>query len=169
MINRVASVGLALCCLALVPAGAAAQPGAEQKKLDALVGQWRIEIDVKPTATTAAGKASGTESCEWFADLHVVCRAEASGAGGVYRSMRTFSYLPATRRYVSYSIDSLGYAVLTAGQVAGTTWTFSSEGSGFNVRSVLKTTKDAYTATSEYAGRDGKWTAASVVTATRAR
>jgi hypothetical protein len=62
MISRVASVGLALCCLALVPAGAAAQPGAEQKKLDALVGQWRIEIDVKPTATTAAGKASGTEN-----------------------------------------------------------------------------------------------------------
>jgi hypothetical protein len=167
MIRRLACV--AAFFLACVPAAAVAQPGPEHKKLDALVGKWRIDIDIKATATTAAGKASGSEDCEWFANLHVVCRAEATGAAGVYRSMRTLSYVPGTKHYASYSIDSLGYAVLTLGQVAGATWTFSSQASGFNVRSVIKTSRDAYTATSEYAGGDGKWTAASVVTATRAK
>ena len=164
---RLASAAAAAVCLALAPALAGAQPGPEHRKLEALVGKWRVEIDVKATATTPEGKASGTEDCEWFANLHVVCRAEATGAAGVYRSMRTLSYVPATRKYASYSIDSLGYAVLTFGQLAGSTWTFASEATGFKVRSVIKTTRDGYTAASEYAGADGKWTTASLVTGTR--
>jgi hypothetical protein len=166
MIRRLA---VAACLLAFVPAPSSAQPGPEQKKLDAFVGRWRIELDVKATATTAAGKASGTEDCEWFANQHVVCRSEATGAAGLYRSMRTLSYVPAGKSYASYTIDSLGYAVLTFGQAVNNTWTFSSEATGFKVRSVVKLTKDGYTATSEYAGADGKWTTASVVTATRAK
>jgi hypothetical protein len=166
---RLASAAIALVCLALLPSVAAAQPGPEHKKLDALVGRWRVDVDVKATATTPAAKASGTEDCEWFANLHVVCKSEATGAAGLYRSMRTLSYVPAAKQYASYSIDSLGYAVLTLGQVAGTTWTFTSEVGGYKLRSVIKTTKDGYTATADYAGPDGKWTTTSVVTATRAK
>ncbi len=169
MIRRFARAAAAACLLALVPAVAAAQPGPDQKKLDAFVGRWRIDLDVKATATTAAGKASGTEDCEWFANLHVVCRTEATGAAGLYRLMRTLSYVPAGKTYASYTIDSLGYAVLTFGQNVAGTWTFSSEAMGFKVRSVVKQTRDGYTATSEFAGADGKWTTASVVTATRAK
>jgi hypothetical protein len=169
MSHRFVVVATALCCLALAPSAAVAQPGPEHKKLDALVGRWRVDVDVKATATTPAAKASGAEDCEWFANLHVVCKSEATGAAGLYRSMRTLSYVPATKQYASYSIDSLGYAVLTLGQVAGSTWTFSSEIGGYKLRSVIKTTKDGYTATADYAGPDGKWTTTSVVTATRAK
>jgi Protein of unknown function (DUF1579) len=169
MMRPLASALAVAAWLVLVPAVGVAQPGPEHKKLDAFVGRWRIDLDVKATATTTVGKASGTEDCEWFANLHVVCRTEATGAGGLYRSMRTLSYVPMTKSYASYTIDSLGYAVLTFGRAVGGTWTFSSEGTGFNVRSVVKQTKDGYTATSEYAGADGKWTTASVVTATRAK
>jgi len=169
MTRRFASAAVAACLLALVPAVAAAQPRPEQKKLDPFVGRWRIDLDVKATAATATGKASGTEDCEWFADLHVVCRSEASGAAGLYRSMRTLSYVPARRSYASYTVDSLGYAVLAFGQPVGNTWTFGSDATGFQVRSVVKLTKDGYTATSEYADNNGKWITASVVTATRAK
>jgi hypothetical protein len=169
MIRHLASAALAVCLLALVPAASHAQPGPEQKKLEPFVGRWKIALDVKATATTPASKASGTEDCEWFANLHVVCRTEATGAAGLYRSMRTLSYVPATKGYASYTIDSLGYAILTLGQAAGSTWTFSSEGTGYKVRSVVKLTKDGYTSTADYAGADGKWTTASVVTGTRAK
>jgi len=166
---NLASAAVAVCLLALVPAAAMAQPGPDQKKLEPFVGRWKVDLDVKATATTPAGKASGTEDCEWFANLHVVCRSEATGAAGLYRSMRTLSYVPATKSYASYTIDSLGYAVLTFGQAAGSTWTFSSDTVGFKARSVVRLTKDGYTATSEYAGADGKWTTASVVTGSRAK
>src|SRR5688500_7253824 len=169
MMRHLASATLAACLFALVPATAAAQPGPEVKKLEPFVGRWRIALDVKATATTTAGKASGTEDCEWFANLHVVCRSEATGAAGLYRSMRTLSYAPTVQSYASYTVDSLGYAVLTFGKAVGSTWTFSSEATGFKVRSVIKQTKDGYTATSEYAGPDGKWITATVVTATRAK
>jgi hypothetical protein len=169
MPRRISALVIACCCLALVPAAAVAQPGPEVKKLEPFVGRWRIALDVKATATTTAGKASGTEDCEWFANLHVVCRSEATGAAGLYRSMRTLSYAPTVQSYASYTVDSLGYAVLTFGKAVGSTWTFSSEATGFKVRSVIKQTKDGYTATSEYAGPDGKWITATVVTATRAK
>jgi len=169
MMRHLASAAIAACLFALVPATSHAQPGPEQKKLEPFVGRWKIDLDVKATATTPASKASGTEDCEWFANLHVVCRTEATGAAGLYRSMRTLSYVPATKAYASYTIDSLGYAVLTFGQASGSAWTFSTEAAGYKVRSVVKLSKDGYTATSEYAGADGKWTTASVVTGTRAK
>jgi hypothetical protein len=168
MMRHLTAVAVAASLLALVPA-ASAQPGPEQKKLEPFVGRWKIDLDVKATATTPASKASGTEDCEWFANLHVVCRTEATGAAGLYRSMRTLSYVPAMKGYASYTIDSLGYAVLTFGQASGSAWTFSTEAAGYKVRSVIKLTKDGYTATSEYAGADGKWTTGSVVTGTRAK
>jgi hypothetical protein len=155
--------------LAGLPFAAQAQPGPEHKKLDYLVGKWRVEIDVKAAGTMPASKASGTEECEWFANLHVVCRAEATGAAGLYKSMRTISYVPALKQYASYSVDSLGYAVLTLGQIAGSTWTFSSEVGGYKMRSVIKTGKDDYTATAEYAGADGKWVTSSTIKGTRAK
>jgi hypothetical protein len=169
MNRRFAAIVAACCSLTLMPALAGAQPGPEQKKLEALVGRWRVDVDVKATATTPAAKASGTEDCEWFANLHVVCKSDATGAAGNYRSMRTLSYVPAAKQYASYSIDSLGYAVLTLGQVAGSNWTFTSEVGGYKLRSVIKTSKDGYTATADYAGPDGKWTTTSVITATRAK
>jgi hypothetical protein len=155
--------------LAGLPLAASAQPGPEHKKLDYLVGKWSVELEIKATGTTPASKASGTEECEWFANLHIVCRSEATGAAGLYKSMRTISYVPALKQYASYSIDSLGYAVLTMGTISGSTWTFNSDIGGYKMRSVIATKNNAYTATSEYAGADGKWVPTSVLKATRAK
>lgn len=160
---------LAALLLACVPLTAAAQPGPEHKKLNGLVGKWRVEMETKATGSTPASQASGSEDCEWFANLHVVCRAEATGAAGLYKSMRTISYVPALKQYSSYSVDSLGYAVLTLGQVSGSTWTFTSEAGGYKIRSVTKTSDNNYTSTVEYAGADGKWTPSMTIKATRAK
>jgi hypothetical protein len=162
-------VSLFAFCLIVFAVPAAAQPGPEHKKLDALVGRWNVDIDVKATATTPASKASGSETCEWFANLHVVCRAEATGAAGLYKSMRIISWVPALKQYTSYTVDSLGYASLTAGTAAGSTWTFATELAGYKLRTTVKTSANGYTSSSEYAGADGKWVTSATVTGTRAK
>ncbi len=63
------------------------------------MGKWRLDVDIKATATTQAIEASGTEDCELFANMHLVCKADA----GAYRSMRTLSDIPGLKQYGSYS------------------------------------------------------------------
>jgi hypothetical protein len=157
LIARV-SLGIAAVMTSFVCAETAhAQPSPEQKKLEYFVGKWKADVDIKATAAAPASKASGTEDCEWFANLHVVCKAESTGAAGNYRTMRILSYVPALKSYSQYAVDSFGYAVLSVGQLQGDTWTFTTELPGMKLRSVMKTTRDGYTTTSEYAGADGKF------------
>ena len=144
-------------------------PGPEQRKLEYFVGKWRLEVDIKASAGSPAAKASGTEDREWFANTHVVCRNESTSPAGLYKSMRVISYVPALKQYAVYTVDSIGYAVLTLGQVQGTTWTFTSEYAGAKTRYTMKTAKDNYTAVAEYAGADGKWTTISTGNSMRAK
>jgi hypothetical protein len=134
-----------------------AQSGPEQKKLEYFVGKWKTEVDLKASAGSPGGKAAGTEDCEWFANLHVVCRAESTGAAGVYRTMRTVSWVPGLKSYSQYAVDSLGYAVLSIGQLKGDTWTFTTELPGMKLRTTMKTSASGYATTTEYAGADGKF------------
>lgn len=158
MIRSIASVSLGVVVLTFACAESAhAQPSPEQKKLEYFVGKWKTDVDIKATAAAPASKASGTEDCEWFANLHIVCKAESTTAAGNYRTMRVLSYVPALKAYSQYSVDSLGYAVLSVGQLQGSTWTFTTELPGMKLRSIMKTGGDGYSSTSEYAGADGKF------------
>ena len=143
-----------LGALLLVSPALLAQPTPEQKKLDAMVGKWQTEIEFKGATPS---KASGTEDCEWFSNLHVVCRSELTGPAGLYRSMRIVSWVPAMKQYAVYTVDSIGYAALTMGTNSGNTWTFSSAGQGWKTRMTMKMSGNDYTSTAEYAGADGKW------------
>ncbi len=152
-----------------LPAAANAQPGPEHKKLDYLVGKWKVELEIKASGTTPASKASGTEECEWFANLHIVCRGEATGAAGHAKNMRTISWCrrsSSTRR-----IRSTASATPCSpwALISGCNWTFNSDIGGYKMRSVMATKKDNYTATAEYAGADGKWVPTSTIKATRAK
>lgn len=146
-----------------------AQPGPEVKKLAYFVGKWQTEIEIKPTPSSAGGKASGTEECEWFANLHVVCRTDTTGAAGSYRGMRVISYIPLLKQYAQYSVDSIGYAVLAMGQVQGDNWTFITDLGSAKVRTTTKGTSASYTTTSEYAGTDGKFVTTATGKSTRAK
>jgi hypothetical protein len=158
MFRSIASVSLGVAVLTIACAQTAhAQPSPEQKKLEYFVGKWKTDVDVKATAAAPASKAAGTEDCEWFANLHIVCKAESTGAAGNYRTMRIISYVPALKAYSQYAVDSVGYAVLSVGQVQGNTWTFTTELPGMKLRSIVKSAADGYATTSEYAGADGKF------------
>ena len=146
-----------------------AQTTPERKKLDAMVGTWRIDVDLKATPLSAPAKASGTEECQWFADRHVVCRGEAKGPAGTYSQMRTLSYIPAQKQYALYTIDSLGTALIAYGQVSGDTWTFTTMQSPLSIRVTLKMAAASYTALAEFAGPDGKFLPLSEIRGTRTK
>jgi hypothetical protein len=148
---------------------AAAQTSPDQKRLEVLVGEWRIDVDQKATPLAPATKASGTRDCQWFANRHVVCRSEAKGPAGTYSQMQTLSYVPARKQYVAYTIDSLGSALAAYGQVNGDTWTFTTDQPAFNIRLTLKIAASSFTALAEFAGADGKYLPLSEVKATRAK
>lgn len=148
---------------------ASAQPGPEHQKLTYWNGKWTVESELKPSGTFAGGKLSGTEECETFSNLHVVCRAELTGPTGLYRSMRTISYVAAMKQYAQYTIDSLGYASFAMGTLQGSTWTFTTDIAGAKIRSVMKTSGGNYTTTSEYAGADGKFVTTATSKSTRAK
>lgn len=150
--------------LVVLSSAVLAQPSPEQKKLGVMVGKWQTEIDFKGASPS---KASGTEDCEWFSNLHVVCRSELTGPAGLYRTMRIISYVPAMKQYAVYTIDSLGYAALTMGTNAGSTWTFTSSGQGWQTRLVMKMSANAYTSVADYAGADGKWVTTATSQSTR--
>ena len=160
---------LILAALLVLPCTAAAQGSPEQKRLDAMVGRWRVDVDLKATPLSQATKATGTEECEWFAGRHVVCRSEAKGPAGSYSQMRTFSYVAARKEYALYAVDSLGSALLAHGQVSGDTWTFTTNQPAFNIRLTLKTAAAGYTAVAEFTGLDGKYLPLSEVKGTRAK
>jgi hypothetical protein len=151
-----------------VPCAAAAQAAPDYKKLEPMVGRWKIEVDLKATPISQATKATGTEECEWFASRHVVCRSEAKGTTGTYSQMRTLSYIPAQKQFAVYTIDSLGTVLNAAGQVSGDTWTFESQ-SGLKIRLTLKIAAASYTALVEFSGGDGKYLPLSEVRGTRVK
>ena len=159
---------LVLAAVLVLPCTAAAQGSPDLKKLDAMAGRWRVDVDLKATPLSQAAKASGTEDCEWFADRHVVCRSEAKGTTGTYAQMRTLSYIPAQRQFAAYTIDSLGTSVIAYGQVSGDTWTFASQ-APLSIRLTLKIAPASYTALVELAGPDGKYLALSEVRGTRVK
>jgi hypothetical protein len=167
MAPRIAFIIVA--ALLALPGPSAAQSATDYKRLEPMVGQWRIDVDLKATPISQATKASGTEQCEWFANRHVVCRSDAKGTTGTYAQMRTLSYIPAQRQFAAYTVDSLGTSVIAYGQVAGDTWTFNTSQSALNIRLTLKIAAASYTAVVEFAGPDGKYLPLSEVRGTRVK
>jgi hypothetical protein len=164
-----ARLAFLIAILLAIPGVSAAQTATDAKRLEPMVGRWRIEVDLKATPISQAAKATGTEECEWFANRHVVCRSEAKGTTGTYSQMRTLSYIPAQRQFAAYTIDSLGTSVIAYGQVNGDTWTFSTSQSALNIRLTLKIAAASYSAIVEFAGPDGKYLPLSEVRGTRVK
>ena len=153
--------------VALLAPAAGQGRGPEQERLGAMVGRWQTEVEVKATASAQAAKVTGSEECAWFANLHVVCRTDATADAGPYSAIRLISYHVPLKQYSIYTIDSTGAALQAFGQVSGDTWTFSAESGESKSRLVIKMTPTGYTGTSELSIGNGPWTPVSSVKATR--
>src|SRR5688500_12553114 len=61
---------------AAASSSAGTQPGPVHKKMEPMVGRSPVAPDIKAAGKVPASQASGTETCEWCANLHVTCRVE---------------------------------------------------------------------------------------------
>ncbi len=124
------------------PAGAP-QPSPEHKKLAAFVGTWKDEAEMKPGPFGPGGKASITETCEWFTGgFSLVCHSETTGFMGESKTLTVLNYDPEEKVYTYYELNSVGWSDLAKGTLEGDTWTFNGEskmgGKLIKTRSTIK-------------------------------
>jgi hypothetical protein len=151
-------------------------PGPEHKRLAFYVGKWSGTGDVKPGPMGPAGKMTWTESCEWFAgNFAVVCHADMKGPQGGSKELTILSYNMEEKVYVSYGINSTGYAESSTGTVQGKVWTWPDEGKiggkPYKMRFTLnEVSNDVYTFRFELSVDGGKtWTTSMEGKGTRAK
>ena len=143
----------------------APKPGPEHKKLDYFVGKWTHTGEMKPGPMGPGGKASWTETCEWFEGrFAIVCRSDGKGPMGPMKGLGIMSYSPEEKVYTYVGTDSGGMTMTTVpkGTVSGDTWTFTDEsmmgGQKMKTRVTVKQISPTeQTFLMEMQGADGKW------------
>jgi hypothetical protein len=111
------------------------------------------------------GKASWTETCEWFEGrFAIVCRSDGKGPMGPMKGLGIMSYSPEEKVYTYVGTDSGGMTMTTVpkGTVSGDTWTFTDEsmmgGQKMKTRVTVKQISPTeQTFLMEMQGADGKW------------
>ena len=92
----------------------APKPGPEDKKLDYFVGKWTHTGEMKPGPMGPGGKASWTETCEWFEGrFAIVCRSDGKGPMGPMKGLGIMSYSPEEKVYTYVGTDSGGMTMTT--------------------------------------------------------
>ena len=107
----------------------APQPTEEHKALEAWVGTWSGQGEMKPGPFGPGGAMSWTEECSWFEDggFHVICRSQGTGAMGESKGIGIIGYHAEKKVYTHYGVDSSGWASYSEGTRTGDTWTLQSE------------------------------------------
>lgn len=100
------------------------KPSPEHKKLEAFLGKWKVESEIKPNGYVPAGKGVTTETY-------------TLGAGGFWVERRAEGQIPETfgiiaydsyaKAYVSYYASSVGLVGTGTGSLNGNTWTWMVE------------------------------------------
>jgi hypothetical protein len=104
------------------------QPSPEHKKLEAFVGTWKDEAEMKPGPFGPGEKMSLLETCEWFTGgFSIVCLTETTGFMGDLKTLAILSYDTEEKVYRFYEFNSMGWSKAAKGTVDGDTWTFDGE------------------------------------------
>ena len=165
------------CGISAVPqqSGGTLQPTSQHKKLEAFVGTWNDEAEVKPTPFGPGGKMSITETCDWFTGgFSVVCNAKATGLQDDLNTLIVLTYDGEEKVYRLYEFNSAGRSNAAKGTVDGDIWTFNGEskvnGILIRTRSTLRvTSSDSATMKSEMSVEGGPWTLMMELKGTRAK
>jgi len=126
--------GLILAAGAVMAVAALAQesmpkPAPELKKLDALVGSWVIDGDVKPSDMGPGGKITENETCEWMeGSFFVVCHVDFQSAhSGKGTGLSVIGYSTGEKAYTYREFNSWGEFEDSRGSIDGDTWTWTSD------------------------------------------
>jgi len=163
------STALLLAACVLASAACLAQneppkPTAEHKKLDAFVGSWTVEGDVKPNPMGPGGKMTENEKCDWMeGSFFLVCRVDFKSASmGSGSGISILGYSPEDKIYTYREYNSWGESMESKGSVEGDTWVWTSDEKMGNTvtkgRFTMKfTSPAAYTFTYEMSSDGAKW------------
>ena len=100
------------------------QPSPEQKKLQAFLGTWKVESEIKENGYVPAGKSVSTETCtSGPAGSYIECRTEG---GNLPTRLAIMAYDSYAKAYMSYYASSVLVGTGN-GTVDGNTWTWAVE------------------------------------------
>jgi len=163
MLGMVMVVMFAAVAAAQEPA--APQPTAEHKALEAWVGTWSGQGEMKPGPFGPGGPMSWTEECSWFegGGFHVICRSQGTSAMGPMKGLGIIGYNAEKKVYTHYGVDSTGWSGFAEGSREGDTWTFQSKemmgGTTFHSRATMTMTSPTTMSFSWGVSEDGStWT-----------
>jgi hypothetical protein len=123
--------------------GVAAQgppkPGPENKRLEVFAGSWKMETTMHPSPMGPGGKMTGTENCTMFeGGFSLTCDSSGSGPMGSFKGHSVMGWDAAAKKYLYFSINSMGGPEHATGTVSGKTWTWEGKsdiGGGKTVQS----------------------------------
>lgn len=99
--------------------------GPELKRLDWLVGQWKLEGDAKAGPLGPAGKYVTTLNCQWFpGGGQVVCGTEGTAPTGPFKELTIYSYDADAKAYTVFDMDNAGFFAAGRGSFQGGNWMF---------------------------------------------
>jgi hypothetical protein len=145
-----------------------AQPQAEHKWLEKLVGSWRYEMDASAAPGSEPIKVSGEETVRSLDGIWFVGEGTCPGMDGKpAQTMITLGYDPAQKCYVGSWVGSMMTQLWTyKGQVSGNTLTldtvgprFDGQPGGASYQDIVEFVNDDHRVLrSQIQGDDGNWT-----------
>jgi hypothetical protein len=104
------------------------KPGAEQKNLNFMAGNWKVEGDLKAGAMGPGGKFAGTEHIEWMpGGFFLVSHTQGSSSMGKETGLAIYGYDADKKVYTYDEFNSRGENVHATGTFDGKVWTWSSD------------------------------------------
>jgi hypothetical protein len=104
------------------------KPGPDTHKLDAFVGKWEGEGEMKAGPWGAGGKMKNEDECKWFqGGWQLVCESEGEGAMGEVKGHGVMAWSPEDKVYKYMGYDSMGMMMHATGTVSGNTWSWKGQ------------------------------------------
>ncbi len=106
-------------------------PAPELKKLDYLIGDWRVESDLKPSSSGPGGKITETFHHQWmqgnfFLITHCRYSVPSLGRDGVEYEVMGYDSKKHQYTYESFNSDGEHDVATVSVDAAGKVWTFNS-------------------------------------------
>jgi hypothetical protein len=132
------------------------KPDAALKRLDAFVGKWITEGQIKESPFGPAGKLIGTDTYQWLAGgFFLIHRVDVRMGDQTNESIEMIGYDASNNTYPMHSFDSQGNSIIMQASVTGDTWTFTGESMRFT--GVFSKDRNSISGKWEYLSDDSKW------------
>src|ERR671918_1085387 len=108
------------------------KPDPALKRLDAFVGKWNTEGQMKESPFGPAGKIIGTDTYEWLAGgFFLLHRVDVRMGDQKNESIEIIGYDASTKTYPMHSFDSQGNSLVMEAELVDDTWSFTGESMRF--------------------------------------